>query len=425
MASKTFTYRGWVQSIRVSKTRTFMDIRCIDVDPSEQTLQFIVDTRSVCVPHCVTKEAFVEVTGRNVTSERSKLGFEIHVDHITVIGSSEHDIDSKLRHQASVAHRFDQRHLMLRTTDVQKIIRVRAEVMRAFREYYHNRLVMEVDPPTLVETLCEGGSDLFATDYFGKPAYLTQSSQMYLEPLLASHGPVYCMQSSYRAEESTGPRHLTEFKHVEAEHPFETFKHLLSEIEHLVIDVRDAVAKRFDVAVPEFKKKFKRMTYADAVKYCRDHDIYKDDETKENFVYGDDIPSGPERKMIDMIGEPVLLIRFPAQMKSFYMSRCTDGPKDSDGKFMETESVDLLMPGVGEIVGGSMRVTDHDELYRLMKDKKMDTDKYQWYLDVRKYGSCPHGGYGLGLDRFVMWILGLDHIRDGCLFPRYMGRIYP
>ena len=170
-------------------------------------------------------------------------------------------------------------------------------------------------------------------------------------------------------------------------------------------------------------KPFKRMTYDDAIEYCKTHQIYKPEGTP--YEYGEDIPSAPERKMIDQIGEPVLMTRFPAEMKSFYMKRTSDGPKEQSGKYRETESVDVLLPGVGEIIGGSMRIDNYDELYQQMKDSGMSIDEYQWYLDVRKYGSCPHGGYGLGVERFVMWMCGLPHIREACLFPRFMGRCTP
>ena len=296
---------------------------------------------------------------------------------------------------------------------------------------------MEVHPPTLVKTLCEGGSDLFPVKYFDEDVYLTQSSQMYLEPCLASLGKVYCMQSSYRAEKSTGPRHLTEYLHLEAELPFIDFESLLSEVEKLVTRTAMKIMDhpeygpmlqelREEMGQEPFRfqeRPFKRMTYGDAIDYCREHQIYKEDGTP--YTYGEDIPSGPERKMIDQIGEPVLMICFPAEMKSFYMKRTSDGPVDKFGKYRETESVDVLLPGVGEIIGGSMRIDDYDELYQQMKEQGMPIDDYQWYLDVRKYGSCPHGGYGLGVERFVMWMCGLPHIREACLFPRFLGRCTP
>ncbi|XP_003388847.1 PREDICTED: asparagine--tRNA ligase, cytoplasmic-like [Amphimedon queenslandica] len=352
-------------------------------------------------------------------------GHELVCDYWEVVGlSPPGGADNLVNEDSLVDVQLDQRHMMLRGDVLSKIFRVRSTVGFCFRQHFFDRGYIEVTPPTLVKTQVEGGATLFKLDYFGDEAYLTQSSQLYLETCIPSLGDVFCMAQSYRAEPSRTRRHIAEYTHIEAECPFISFEDLLDKVEDLVCDVAERLSKspiwelvlelNPDIKLP--KKPFKRMNYADAIVYLKENNITKDDGTF--YEFGEDIPEAPERKMTDKINEPILLCRFPAEIKSFYMPRC---PEDK----RLTESVDLLVPGVGEIVGGSMRIWNEEELLSGFKREGIDPAPYYWYTDQRKYGSCPHGGYGLGMERYLVWLLGRNHIRDVTLYPRYIERCKP
>lgn len=291
---------------------------------------------------------------------------------------------------------------------------------------------------------------MFKMKYFGEDAYLTQSSQLYLETCCPALGKVFCIMPSYRAEKSSTRRHLAEYTHVEAELPFLTFGELLDLLERMVKSVCRKVAEEhgelldhgrqlnhptWPSETAESKEKecpafeipegeFVRMTHEDAIAFCNEKGIknvieHEDGRIEEReFRKGEDISEAPERRMVDMIGKPVFLIKFPADIKSFYMAKCADR-KDL------TESVDLLLPGVGEIVGGSMREWDYEAMMKGFKTHGIDAENYYWYTDLRKYGAQPSGGFGLGLERFLCWMLRIYHIRDSCLYPRFNGRCRP
>ena len=418
--------QGWADSKRQqSKKLIFLVLR-----DGTGLLQCLLTDNLALTPEALalSLESSVSVWGQVSKVKEGQSapgGLEVVADYWELVGASPSGgAEAIVNESSGVDLQLDQRHLMLRTQSLSNTFRLRSYITQCFRDHYFAKGYVEVTPPTLVQTQVEGGSTLFKLDYFGEPAYLTQSSQLYLETVIPSLGDVYCISQSYRAEGSRTRRHLAEYTHVEGECPFIAFSDLLDSLEDLIVDVAErAMSSHLGELLrqvnPDFKppkRPFKRMTYSDAIKYLREHEIKKEDDTY--YEYGEDIPEKPERTMTDQIGLPIMLTRFPVSIKSFYMARCADDPG-------ETESVDVLLPGVGEVVGGSMRSCKYEELMAGFQREGIDPKPYYWYLDQRKYGTCPHGGYGLGLERFLTWMLGKFHIREVVLYPRFSERCTP
>jgi len=426
---KRVMVQGWVHRMRMQgRKMIFLTVR--DGTGFLQCVLADEMARSADVP-CLTIESTVALYGQLVPVLEGKTapgGHELQVDYWRLVHAAPSGMDAfetKLNKEANPDVLFDQRHLVLRGETASALLKLRSIFLQAFRAHYAKHNYSELTPPCMTQTQCEGGATLFKLDYYGEPAYLTQSSQLYLETAIPSLGDVYCVQMSFRAEASRTRRHLSEFTHIEAECPFITYDELLERLESLVCDVIQYVLAdpyagplvrelNPDLVVPQ--RPFRRMEYGDAIAWLAEHNVLKDDGTA--YEHGDDIPERPERFMVDSIGEPIFLCRFPAAMKAFYMER---DPKDRS----LTLSTDLLMPGVGEIVGGSMRIWDFDELMAGYAREGIDPSAYYWYTDQRKYGSCPHGGYGLGFERFLAWALRRDHVREVCLYPRYVKRCAP
>lgn len=316
---------------------------------------------------------------------------ELHVDYYRVIGKSPSDADAITNRVSAQqdqwdAQMLDNRHLVLRGDTASSVMKVRSAVEWAFAKAYRELKFTKISPPAFVQTQVEGGSTLFGLDYYGERAYLTQSSQLYLETAIPSLGNVYCIEKSFRAEKSLTRRHLSEYTHVEAELDFIEFEDLLVHLEEMISRVITTLLEDKEIAGyikelnPEFKvpsRPFKRMRYSDAIDWLNAQDPPILNEEGNPHVFGDDIAEAAERRMTDIINLPIFLTHFPAEIKSFYM-------KKEEADLRCTESVDVLMPGVGEIVGGSMRMEDYDELIGAYKREGMSIDDYYWYTEQRK-----------------------------------------
>ena len=421
---------GWVHRMR-SQGRKLMFITLRDGSGYVQALlsgEALLECREA---RQLIAESTVALYGRMrpVPEGQSAPGnVELVVDHWQLIHAApggEDAFETQLNTEANPDVLFNKRHLVLRGETATRIMKLRSAFLYAFREHFRDQGYFEVTPPCLVQTQCEGGATLFHLDYYGEPAYLTQSSQLYLETVIPALGDVFCIQESFRAEASKTRRHLSEFTHVEAECPFISYDQLLDRIENLVCDVLERVMNgpfREDLLAlnPGFQvpqRPFARLDYRAAIAWLNERNIVKEEDGMP-FQFGDDIPEKPERFMIDTMGRPTFICRFPTDLKAFYMQR------DPENAAL-TLSADLCMPGVGEIVGGSMRLWSEEELMKGFDREDLDPAPYYWYTEQRKYGSCPHGGYGLGLERFLAFALGRDHVRDVCLYPRYMKRCTP
>ncbi|KAG9312215.1 asparaginyl-tRNA synthetase [Chiua virens] len=440
---------GWVHRLRDQQEIMFAVLR-----DGTGYLQAVLTGQTNKTYDAVTLqlEASVELTGTlKVVPDGQKApgGHELVVDYWRVLGTApgaDEAFTNRLNEQSDPSILADLRHLVLRGETASNVLRLRAALLSAFRATYVEHHCLEVTPPCLVQTQVEGGATLFKFDYYGQPAFLTQSSQLYLETCLPSLGDVFCVQESFRAENSHTRRHLSEYTHMEAELAFITFDELMTHIEAIICESIDkllaspAHAPLIKSLNPNFSapaRPFRRMSYLDAIHWLNDHGIQheaedtdgntiKDAEGKPVMVphaIGDDIAEAAERQMTDIIGTPIFLYGFPAELKAFYMQRMPR--KEGETGPVCTESCDLLMPGVGEIVGGSMRISDMQELLAAYAKEGIDPAPYYWYTDQRKYGTCQHGGYGLGLERILAWLANRYTVRECSLYPRWPGRATP
>ncbi|KAF9511642.1 hypothetical protein BS47DRAFT_1298667 [Hydnum rufescens UP504] len=424
---------GWVHRLRRQKGPTFIVLRdgtgflqCVLSDRLSQTYDALT----------LATEAAIQITGlvQEVPEGKSAPGgHELIADWWGVLGaapSGDDAFSNRLNAESEGNVLADNRHLALRGEVAASVLHVRAGVLSAFRKVFEAHNLTEVTPPCMVQTQVEGGATLFKFDYYGQPAFLTQSSQLYLETCLPSLGDVYSIQESFRAENSHTRRHLSEYTHLEAELAFITFDELMTHIEEVICEAVSMVlavprlAAMLKQLHPEFqppKRPFLRMSYKNAIKYLNEHGIQRKDDETGRFVdhtVGDDIAEAAERQMTDELGVPIFLYGFPKEIKAFYM-------KKIPGDEAFTESCDLLMPNVGEIVGGSMRIADMDELLAGYKREGIDPAPYYWFTDQRKYGTCEHGGYGLGVERFLAWLTNRYTVRECSLYPRWPGRATP
>lgn len=385
---------------RVHRLRSQKDVIFITLQDGYGFLQCVLtgDLTKTYDALTLTQETSMEIWGEMwevPPKQHAPDDRELHADYYEVIGKAVGDKDAittRVAADSDPQTLYDNRHLVLRGEHSSGVMKVRAALLRAFRQAYEVEITpscLEVTPPSMVQTQVEGGSTLFEFSYYGEKAYLTQSSQLYLETCIASLGNVFCVAPSFRAEKSLTRRHLSEYTHVEAELDFISFDDLLAHLESLMckvieIALADSKIKKLvydlnpDFKVPE--RPFRRMKYADAIDWLREHDIKNEDGNSHEF--GDDIAEAAERKMTDIINRPIFLTHFPVAIKAFYMKKA---PED----LRTTESVDCLMPGVGEIVGGSMRIDDYDEIMAAYERTGIDPKPYYWYTDQRRYVALP------------------------------------
>jgi asparaginyl-tRNA synthetase len=366
-----------------------------------------------------TQEVSLAVRGTVREDRRAPGGYEMNVTDLEILGDSpdypitpkEHGIDFLL----------SQRHLWMRSSRQHAVLRVRSEVSQAIRDFFYERGFTLIDSPILTPAACEGTSTLFETDYFGEKAYLSQSGQLYLEPAAAAFGKVYCFGPTFRAEKSKTRRHLTEFWMVEPEVAFLELPGLEALAEEFMVSI---VARALDRCAEDLKRlerdttglgnvqaPFPRITYRQAIEKLAGKGM--------PVKFGDDLGGDEETEISKEFDRPVMITRYPAAIKSFYMQPDPEDPEVVLG-------LDMIAPeGYGEIIGGSQRIHDHDLLLQRIRDNDLPVEAYQWYLDVRKYGSFPHSGFGMGLERTVAWICGIHHLREAIPYPRTLNRIYP
>jgi asparaginyl-tRNA synthetase len=364
-------------------------------------------------------EASVIACGVVKESERAPGGFEVDADYFVIVGYSR---DFPIKGGEGVDYLLDNRHLWIRSPKYAKIFKIKHTVMRAGREFFISRGYWEVTPPIITASACEGGATLFPVDYFGTRAYLSQSAQLYLEALIYVLEKVFSLTPSFRAEKSRTRRHLAEYWHLEPEAAWFSMEDMMKEAEELVAYIVEKVleerksdlvdlGRNVEVLKNALKTPYPRVKYDEAIEILQKKGL--------NVKWGDDLGADEERALTLEFDTPIFLTHFPKHIKSFYMKVDRSRPEVVLG-------FDLLAPeGYGEIIGGGEREDDYNVLLERMKEQGLNPDDYKWYLDLRRYGSVPHSGFGLGIERAVMWIAGLDHIREATPFPRFRERVYP
>ena len=374
-----------------------------------------------------SQETSVYVTGIVKEDERSKFGYELDVTDLEVIGESvDYPITPK---EHGTDFLMDHRHLWLRSRRQMAIMQIRNAIIYASADFFDKNGFIKFDSPILSGNAAENTTELFETDYFGNPAFLSQSGQLYLEAGAMALGRVYDFGPVFRAEKSKTRRHLTEFWMMDAEYPFLSHDQSLDLQEAYVKALIQGVLERApqaleilerDVTLLEkyIKEPFKRISYDDAITLLQEHEG-EEGADYEYLEHGDDFGSPHETWISNYFGVPTFIVNYPASFKAFYMKPVPGNPE-------RVLCADLLAPeGYGEIIGGSERETDYDKLLEKIKENGLNPDDYAFYLDLRKYGSVPHCGFGLGLERMVTFVSGTKHIREAIPFPRMLHRIKP
>lgn len=368
----------------------------------------------------LTQETSLYVTGEITEDNRSDLGYEMQVKNIEVIHEA-HDYPITPKNHGT-EFLMDHRHLWLRSKKQHAVMKIRNEIICATYEFFNENGFTKIDPPILTASAPEGTSELFHTKYFDEDAFLSQSGQLYMEAAAMAYGKVFSFGPTFRAEKSKTRRHLIEFWMIEPEMAFTTHEESLEVQEAYVSYVVQSVLKNCQIELKLLERDtsklekvqapFPRISYDDAIKFL--HEAGFDD-----IKWGDDFGAPHETAIANHYDLPVFIVNYPTKIKPFYMQ---PNPENEDTVLC----ADLIAPeGYGEIIGGSERINDLELLEQRIDEHQLDTESYQYYLDLRKYGSVPHSGFGLGLERTVAWIAGVEHVRETSPFPRLLNRLYP
>ncbi|MEM1641182.1 MAG: asparagine--tRNA ligase [Desulfurococcaceae archaeon] len=411
--------RGWIYRRSVVGKKAFVRVR-----DSTGVIQVVVDAAKLGEPLVdalkdIGLEASVVTCGTVKREERAPGGYELDSDYFVITGYSR---DFPIKGGEGVEYLLDVRHLWIRSPKYARIFKIKHTVLKAGREYFTNNGWWEVTPPILTASACEGGATLFPVDYFGSRAYLSQSAQLYLEALVYVLEKVWSLTPSFRAEKSRTRRHLAEYWHLEPEAAWYSFEDMMKVAEELVAYIVEKVLEERRRDLEELGRNVNLLKKALNTPYPRvkyDEAIEMLQKKGVNVKWGDDLGADEERVLSMEFETPFFVTHFPKHIKSFYMKIDRSRPDVVLG-------FDLLAPeGYGEIIGGGEREDNYEILYQRILEQGLNPEDYKWYLDLRKYGSIPHSGFGLGIERAVMWIAGLDHIREAIPFPRYRERIYP
>ncbi|MEA3285834.1 MAG: asparagine--tRNA ligase [Candidatus Marinimicrobia bacterium] len=416
---KSVTLKGWAYSFRKGGKIWFLQLRDGTGIMQCVVTKFDADEASFELKNEITQESSIMVTGEIKVEPRSPGGYEMLVSKVELVALAEEYPISKKEHGTDFL--MDNRHLWLRSKRQHAIIRVRHTIIKAIRDFFDDRDFTLMDAPIFQQAATEGTATLFSTDYFGEKAYLTQSGQLYGEAGAAAFGKIYVFGPTFRAEKSKTRRHLTEFWMVEPEMAFCDLDMDMDVAEDLVFYIISQVLEHRrpeletlerDISKLEgIQNPFPRISYTDAVKLLNENGV--------EFKWGDDFGGTDETIIGNQFDSPVMVHRYPSAIKAFYMKRDPENDK-------QAMALDMLAPeGYGEIIGGSQREDDIDALIARIKEDGATEEDYGWYLDLRRYGSFPHSGFGLGLERVVSWICGLKHIRETIPFPRTISRLNP
>jgi asparaginyl-tRNA synthetase len=414
------TIKGWLHNRRSSGKIHFLTIR-----DGSGFIQAVMSKAAVgddafkAADH-LSQESSLIITGAAREDKRAPSGYEIDVKSFDVVGPS-HDYPITPK-EHGVDYLLDRRHLWIRTERQQAILRVRHEIINGVRDFFNDRGFILADTPIFTPAACEGTTTLFPAQYFEEQtAYLTQSGQLYNEANAMALGRVYCFGPTFRAEKSKTRRHLTEFWMVEPEMAYADLNDVMNLAEDLVVSIVGRVLdkRRRELTVLErdlsklesVQKPFPRMSYDDAVKMLQAKGL--------PIEWGGDFGGPDETTISEQYDRPVMVHRYPAAVKAFYMKPDPERPELALG-------VDVLAPeGYGEIIGGGERLADLDLLLARIKQHDLPQDAFEWYLDLRRYGTVPHGGFGMGIERVVAWICKLEHVRETIPYPRMLYRLYP